>query len=76
MFSRRGFYENLKALDLPTEFEVNIEKDIIRTQVSLEIREKAKRVLQAYAIANPYVGYTQGMNFIVAFLLENGFEED
>ena len=33
-------------------------------------------VLQAYAIQNPYIGYTQGMNFMVAFLIQEGLSEE
>ena len=32
-------------------------------------QSRLERVLFAYSVANPEVGYTQGMNYIVALLL-------
>ena len=32
-------------------------------------QSRLERVLFAYSVANPVVGYTQGMNYIVALLL-------
>lgn len=34
------------------------------------------RILKAYARRNPYVGYCQGMNFILHFIMTMGFEEE
>lgn len=34
------------------------------------------KVLQAYARRNPYVGYCQGMNFILHFIMTMGFEDE
>jgi hypothetical protein len=34
------------------------------------------RILKAYSRRNPYVGYCQGLNYIVNFILEMGFTEE
>lgn len=34
---------------------------------------QAREVLQLFSHYNPYVGYCQGMNTIIAFLLSRGF---
>jgi hypothetical protein len=62
-----------------------IEKDVLRsfaesTQISVEEREKhsalLRRILSAYALHNPVVGYCQSMNIISAFLTSHVPEED
>ena len=39
-------------------------------------QSRLERVLFAYSVANPEVGYTQGMNYIVALLLGYMPEEE
>jgi|JI6StandDraft_1071083.scaffolds.fasta_scaffold15163_2 hypothetical protein len=38
--------------------------------------EAAHNVLSTFVKYNAYIGYCQGMSFIVMFLLELGFKED
>lgn len=48
----------------------------MRTHSPLEVRIKAEEVLKIFAVYNPYLGYCQGMNLPVAFLIEQGFKND
>jgi len=62
------------------EVAKQIELDLPRTQPrGLEIgddqRQILRRVLNAYAVRNPAVGYCQGMNFIAMVFLVLGFAE-
>lgn len=55
-----------------------IDKDVPRTQprwLGVDERRVLKRVLSAYAVMNPTVGYCQGMNNIVAVFIMLGFDE-
>uniref|UniRef100_M4B338 Rab-GAP TBC domain-containing protein n=1 Tax=Hyaloperonospora arabidopsidis (strain Emoy2) TaxID=559515 RepID=M4B338_HYAAE len=70
--------------------EMDIEKDLPRTfplaqgQLMQESQEETgedhfgelRRVLQAYSLRNPDVGYCQSMNFLAAVLLQNMGEEE
>ncbi|CAH0479286.1 unnamed protein product [Peronospora belbahrii] len=70
--------------------EMEIEKDLPRTfplalrnsmRQSQELAEgdnfgELRRVLQAYSLRNPAVGYCQSMNFLAAVLLQNMGEEE
>ena len=38
--------------------------------------EKMRNVLQAYAKRNPYVGYCQGLNFVLEFVMRLKFTEE
>eukprot|EP01114_Cavostelium_apophysatum_P022415 TRINITY_DN8100_c0_g1_i1.p1 TRINITY_DN8100_c0_g1~~TRINITY_DN8100_c0_g1_i1.p1 ORF type:complete len:453 (-),score=114.30 TRINITY_DN8100_c0_g1_i1:25-1383(-) len=74
-------------LEKPSSYERSIEKDIKRTfpndEFYLRMTEKNRlaslfNVLKAYSNWEPTLGYCQGMNFVVAFLLlymdqENAF---
>jgi hypothetical protein len=40
------------------------------------ILDKAKNVLLAFSKRNPYVGYCQGLNFIIAEILNHEFGEE
>ena len=63
------------------EYQKDIEKDVSRTFPSHSFfcsesaRDAVKRVLLAYSIRNPSVGYCQSMNFIVGILLLHVSEE-
>ena len=37
---------------------------------------KMRFILHAYAKRNPFVGYCQGMNFVLEFLLRQNFSEE
>mmetsp|Transcript_68701 Transcript_68701/g.128178 ORF Transcript_68701/g.128178 Transcript_68701/m.128178 type:complete len:322 (+) Transcript_68701:62-1027(+) len=58
----------------PTEWQQQIEMDVQRTLTSTQVldageQQQLLRVLNAYAVHNPTVGYCQGMNYITAVLL-------
>ena len=71
--------------EIPLRTAEDIEKDIDRTFPDHEFfrdegegggQLKLKRVLQAYAVHNPEVGYCQGINFIAGVLLLYMAEDD
>ena len=61
-----------------------VELDVFRTIINpncsefekQEIVKKLRNILNVYACRNPYIGYCQGFNFIVAEFLISGFEEN
>ncbi|KAI9995754.1 hypothetical protein PInf_012822 [Phytophthora infestans] len=74
-----SYYAELvkKAETMETETFRQIELDIDRTfghsgtkLCSESGRDQLRRILQAYSLRNPSVGYCQGLNFIVAFLID------
>ena len=56
-----------------------IEKDILRTfgtkEMSDQYSSKLRKILVAYSNCNVSVSYTQGMNYIAAFILRQFFEK-
>ena len=73
-----GYYKQLlkETKKYPPFFFSCIDKDIPRTLVDGHPFQSALRnILYCYAIRNPSLLYCQGMNYIVAFLLINGFSE-
>ncbi|CCI47819.1 unnamed protein product [Albugo candida] len=76
-----GYYENLlEQVDTLDSIAFRqIELDVNRTFSTRKFMKKGqaalRRVLQAYSIRNVAIGYCQGLNFIVAFLLQD-FEEE
>ena len=67
-------YERLLAAGAPRAVEEAIDLDVRRTfpehdRLTPEFHERMRRVLLAYAVRNPEVGYCQGMNFLVASVL-------
>ena len=68
------YYTNLLTYDLPDIIEEDIRKDLGRTMKKNEDNYKGKvnslyRILRALANIDRDLGYTQGMNFLVSFLL-------
>ena len=61
-----------------------IMRDVSRTFPTTEMykkkdglgQQRLRRVLNAYSIHNPQVGYVQGMNFISGYMLMHACEED
>ena len=57
-----------------------IEADVLRTihekDNKEEMRKRMSRILYSFARKNPYIGYCQGMNFIVSFLLTMQFSDE
>ena len=77
------YYTNLLTYDLPEEVEEQIQKDLGRTMKRSESNYNEKinslyRILRAIANLDKDLGYSQGMNFIVYYLLNisNGNEID
>ncbi|KAJ8524146.1 hypothetical protein ON010_g16971 [Phytophthora cinnamomi] len=79
-----NYYTNLvkQAETMETETFRQIELDIDRTFghsgttiCSDAGRDQLRRILRAYSLRNPSVGYCQGLNFIVAFLMLMADEE-
>lgn len=69
-----GYYQLLldRKHEYPPAFFSAIEKDVPRTLPPGHcFSEPLRNVLTAYAIRNPSLGYCQGMNYLVAFLLIN-----
>ena len=69
------------AIEPPQELRT-IECDLDRTFPNHETLDnlegiaKLRRILQAYAVYNPEIGYCQSMNFLAGFLLLHMAEED
>lgn len=59
-----------------------IHADVIRTiheddkKFKEEIMEKMERILFSFARRNPYIGYCQGVNFILNFIITMQFTEE
>ena len=76
-----GYYERLLNKTVYA-FEKDIDKDVNRTFpnhtffCSPSAKDSVRRVLLAYSIRNPSVGYCQSMNFIVGILLLHMAEEE
>ena len=69
------YYTNLLTYDLPYKVEDQIQKDLARTidDDELNYNEKVSslyRILRAIANLDKELAYTQGMNFLVSFLLK------
>lgn len=64
-----------------TQYEIDIEKDINRTYPNSTLLGKPqtlaslRKVLMAYALRNPVIGYCQSMNFVCCMLLIHLSEE-
>uniref|UniRef100_A0A6B2L4B7 Rab-GAP TBC domain-containing protein n=1 Tax=Arcella intermedia TaxID=1963864 RepID=A0A6B2L4B7_9EUKA len=70
-----GLYNNLKNQPVNPKVLMDIEKDLPRTFplhpvfISKEGTDALRRILLAFSIRHPQIGYTQGMNFLAGFLL-------
>jgi hypothetical protein len=59
-----------------------INADVVRTvhdtdeKLRKEKMGRMERILQVFARRNPYVGYCQGMNFILFFIMTMQFDEE
>jgi hypothetical protein len=73
-----GYYLALlaKGLDYPHPGSTEIQKDIVRSQVSEKTIEQMRNVLTAFIVRSPSIGYCQGMNFLVIRLLKCLSEEE
>ena len=64
-----------KGCLLQNEASRVIEVDVTRTGCTEALLEPLRRVLLAFAVKNPQIGYCQSMNYIVATLLQCCNEE-
>ena len=67
-------YQRLVAASAERKVEEAIELDVRRTfpehsRLTADFVERMRRVLLAYSLRNPEVGYCQGMNFVAASIL-------
>ena len=75
---------NFSQKKYPDHFLKMVELDVFRTIISPkcsesmkeEIIKKLRNILNVYACRNPYIGYCQGFNFIVAEFIMSGLEEN
>ncbi|KAL4450311.1 hypothetical protein ABPG74_009017 [Tetrahymena malaccensis] len=75
-----SYYKQLKdTKDFP-DYHINaINQDVQRTifnQNKEEMSQKLRDILICYQRRNPVIGYCQGMNYIVCFLLDLQFSEE
>ncbi len=79
-----GKYNALLGNGFSKDNDEQIMRDVSRTFPTTEMykkkdglgQQRLRRVLNAYSIHNPQVGYVQGMNFISGYMLMHACEED
>ena len=72
--NNKGYYEKISKIssEIPSwNFSVQIEKDLNRSKYKNDIQfiNKARRILNNFSLRCPTIGYCQGFNFIVEFIL-------
>lgn len=77
--NEKGEFERL--MKEKTKYESQIDRDVPRTFPSAPLfnitgQARLKRILKAYAVYNPKVGYVQGMNSIVGYFLNRFGDKD
>ena len=73
---RPGLYDLIKKHTTSQRyFDDTIHKDLNRTHGSKEDLKKTENVLTTMVKYNPFIGYCQGFNNIIMFLIEEGFSE-
>ena len=78
---KKAMFETLSDFDNYQDyFGRIIEADVLRTihekDNREEMRKRMSKILYSFARKNPYIGYCQGMNFIVSFLLTMQFTDE
>ena len=73
--SNKKYYKKLCEISskIPSwDFSIQIEKDLKRSKYREDIQfmNKARRILNCFSIRSPTIGYCQGFNFIVEFILK------
>jgi len=79
-----GKYNALLGNGFSTANDEQIMRDVSRTFPTTDMfkkengigQQRLRRVLNAYSIHEPLVGYVQGMNFIAGYMLMHACEED
>lgn len=74
----KEYYATIRSCEYPEYYHKVVEADVRRTleEKSEENQEKLSNVLRSLAKRNPFIGYCQGMNFIINFLVIMRFEEE
>lgn len=73
--NNKSYYKNICEISskIPSwNFSIQIEKDLKRSKYRDDIQfvNKARRILNCFSIRSPTIGYCQGFNFIVEFILK------
>jgi hypothetical protein len=68
------YYDNLTKIsaEFPScYFSIQIDKDLNRSKYKKDVQfiNKAKRILNNFSLRCPTIGYCQGFNFIIEFIL-------
>ena len=68
------YYDNLSKIsaEIPSwNFSIQIDKELNRSKYKNDVNfiNKAKRILNNFSLRCPTIGYCQGFNFIVEFIL-------
>ena len=72
--NNEGYYKKISKISSeipPWNFSLQIEKDLNRSKYKndLQFMNKTRRILNNFSIRSPTIGYCQGFNFIVEFIL-------
>ena len=72
--NNEGYYKKISKISSeipPWNFSLQIEKDLNRSRYKndLQFMNKTRRILNNFSIRSPTIGYCQGFNFIVEFIL-------
>ena len=76
----KDYYQKISKIssEIPSwNFSIQIEKDLNRSKYKDDIQfiNKARRILNSFSVRCPTIGYCQGFNFIVEFILKIVDEE-
>lgn len=72
--NNKSYYQKLSEISsqIPAwNFSIQIDKDLNRSKYKndIEFVNKTRRILNNFCIRSPTIGYCQGFNFIVEFIL-------
>ena len=72
--NNKSYYKKLSQIssEIPSwNFSIQIEKDLNRSRYKNDIQfmNKTRRILNNFSVRSPTIGYCQGFNFIVEFIL-------
>ena len=72
--NNKSYYKKLSQIssEIPSwNFSIQIEKDLNRSRYRNDIQfmNKTRRILNNFSVRSPTIGYCQGFNFIVEFIL-------
>ena len=72
--NNESYYKKISKIssEIPSwNFSMQIEKDLNRSRYKNDIQflNKTRRILNSFSVRSPTIGYCQGFNFIVEFIL-------